>query len=251
MHSLGSKRKHCSAGAGCGLILGFAFGARQLRIPAICHLEYRLLTKVVHAGLAKIVRWLSICGEFFQAQDKRAGMNLFHLVSVPLGRLLLQFSNTLAKCAALVFRRAFRLGARKQFLLEVQTGILDLNQYPCDFLLSVGDLALISCTECVLRQADGGAEATEGGSNVHGVPCVSGVNEGIGSASGGAEPDARSEFVVSASALVELEERRFPASEVLTAFALSARVTEQALGRSAGLDWPLLGAASDSSGSRT
>lgn len=220
-------------------------------MPAVCDLEYRLLTKVVHAGLAKAVRWLSICGRFLQAKDERAWMDFFHLISVPVSRLLFQLSDTLAKSAAFVFRRAFRLGARKQFLLEVQTGVLNLDQYPCDFLLGVGDLALISCTECVLRQADGGAEAAEGGSNVHGAPYVSGVNDSIGSASGGAEPDARSEFLVSASALVDLEEARFPASEVPTAFALSGLEAAQALKRSAGRGWPLPGVALDSSGNRT
>lgn len=234
-----------------GLVLGLAFRANQLRIPAIGRLEYCFLTNVVHAGLTKAVRWLSICGRFLQAKDESAGMDFFHLISSPVSRLLFQLSDTLAECAALVFRRAFRLGARKQFLLEVQAGVLNLDQYPCDFLLGVGDLALISCAECVLRQADGRAKAAEGGSNVHGVPCVSGVNDGIGSASGDAEPDARSEFLVSASALVDLEERCFPASEVPTAFVLSGLEAAQALARSADRGWPPRDVALDSSGNRT
>lgn len=153
-----------------GWVLVPTFRAFQPVNPAfLMPLEHRFLTAVVHAGLAKAVRGLSIALRFFQSKDDYAFGKFGKFVALSIRYPLLKLTDVIAKVATVVFGRALRLGARKQFLLEVEAGVLDINKYPCDLLLRVGDLSLVACVESGLGQADGGAETAESGSDIQGV----------------------------------------------------------------------------------
>lgn len=153
-----------------GLVLSdaiavFAFWAYQDRLAT---LEHRFLSRVVHTGLAKVVHGLSVLCVRPEPVNVGVGVQLRELVTLPFFRLSQKLVDLLAKLSSLVFRRAFRLAARKQFLLELKTGRLRLDQYPCDFLLRVGDLRVISGGSSCLPQGERSVQSGKCGGDIHG-----------------------------------------------------------------------------------
>lgn len=143
----------------------FAFWAYQDRLAT---LEHRFLSRVVHTGLAKVVHRLSALCVRPEPVNVGVGVQFRELVTLPFLGFSQKLVDLLAKLSSLVFRRAFRLAARKQFLLELETGRLRLDQYPCDFLLRVGDLRVISGGSSCLPQGERSVQSGKCGGDIHG-----------------------------------------------------------------------------------
>lgn len=133
-------------------------------------LEYRLLSSVVHAGLANVMRWNASIYRLV-AVDNRSGAKLGKLVFVPICRLSLKFGDTLLKISTLVFLRAFRLNCRRLVLLQLQTNTLNLNDSAVEFLCGAGDLRIIPCGNSGAQDGLSACQRTESGCDVnHAAP---------------------------------------------------------------------------------
>ncbi len=125
-------------------------------------LEYRLLRFVVHASLAKVVhglgrlsRWSNRCeGEGSFAQ-------LVKLVVRPQYSLLLKLSNACTQLACLVFERIDFISGRRLFFLELERGILNVDDPIVERLSRLGQLRIVTQCNRTSRQFHGGLQGTE------------------------------------------------------------------------------------------
>lgn len=128
--------------------------------------EYYLLRFVVHAGLAKIVHgigWILRCGK---GQNKYPLLaKLVQAVLGPVSPLLLKLSNLCTKLACLVFERLDFIASRRLFFLELQRGVLDINDPIVERLCGLGQLRIIAQGDCRARQVDGCFQGTKGGAD--------------------------------------------------------------------------------------
>lgn len=136
--------------------------------PFYCALEYRLLTSVVHAGLAKIVRWLSFRKFRFEGEHDHFLGKFVKFVSVSVERFFLKLQDFLFKLTLAVFARAFRINARLCFLGDIACGRCDLKHFPAKDLLEFGDLVLIPCSDGGFNEVDGRINAGDSCRNTHG-----------------------------------------------------------------------------------
>lgn len=139
-------------------------------------LEHKFLAEIVHARLAKSVKWLHCAASIFKVKHESSRVWLGKLVFVALRGSCLKFSYFIAHVAHQVFCRAFRLGARRQFLLEAKANVLDIDQYPCKTLLNLGDLVIVPIGDSRFCEVDCCADARKCGHDVH--KCSPGVEKG-------------------------------------------------------------------------
>lgn len=132
-------------GARSTVVLVLAYRTRQdVVAQAILLLEYAFLRRVVHAGLAKIVRAAAILARFYLREDKNAFRKLVKVVLRPLRFLLFKLSDACFELSFSVFERLNLLAHRRHFLLCLKRGVLDLEDPVINVLQRVGDLRVIT-----------------------------------------------------------------------------------------------------------
>ena len=106
----------------------FALVAYQVdRCEIFRALEYYLLRRVVHAGLTKIVRWSGAFMHGVGRQNKNPAGKLMKTVLRPLVALALQINEVCFDLSCIVFERLAFLIARREFLLQLKRGVLDVD----------------------------------------------------------------------------------------------------------------------------
>lgn len=130
-------------------------------------LERKFLAEVVHARLANSVKWLLDAAAILQVKHERSKIWLGKLVLSALRRTFLKISYLLREITYRVFCRTFRVNARRQFLLQAKTNRLDVDQYPCETLLNLGDLVIVPAGNSGFCEVNSCPNARECGHDVH------------------------------------------------------------------------------------
>ena len=191
---MSSKRAHIYRVRLAGEIDGFAFIAMQTYPPMASHLlEYYFLRRVVHAGLAKIVRGCAAAIRFLIRQDECAFVNLIQRVLRPLLPPLLKLSNACTEFSFVVFERLNLIAHRRRFLLQVQRGVLYVEDFDGQILRSFGDFVFVARGDGgagnVPRTPEGGKACAQCGQRFHGgSPCFEKVCVGTTDSKRGADP---------------------------------------------------------------
>lgn len=154
-----------------------AYIANKVHLPVfLLDLEYYLLRRVVHAGLAKV---MGGCGSITGAlvrEDERAFVNLFQRVLSPIRFALLEVSNRCFELSFVVFERLNLISHRRRFLLQVKRGVLYVEDFESELLSRLCDFEVVACLDGLCHQIPRGAErcqaCTQAGNVCHGgSPC--------------------------------------------------------------------------------
>lgn len=120
----------------------------------ILAMEYAFLRRVVHAGLAKVVRAAAILARFYLSEDEDAFRKLTKVVLLPFRFLMFKLSDACTELSFPVFERLNLIAHRRHFLLCMERGVLDLEDPVIDVLQRVGDLRVVTCCDCGLDEVD-------------------------------------------------------------------------------------------------
>lgn len=107
-------------------------------------LQYAFLTRVVHAGLAHIVRWFGSAAVFPHREHESVFVQFLQFISLPFGRAAFQFNKFMVKLMCSVFSIAMRVGYRRLFLEQLKGRNLRLDDCVIQFLGRCGDLQIIT-----------------------------------------------------------------------------------------------------------
>ena len=144
-----------------GQVVIVTFRATQVR--AVWHsLEYRFLTSVVHAGLAKVVHGCSVICCVLECINECTVGKLMNLVMRTVIRLLEKLSDFSLQLATLVFERSHLLFCRRVFLLSLNADVLELNDSIIKTLERVGDLRIVAYRDSGRGEFNSSFDASNG-----------------------------------------------------------------------------------------
>lgn len=129
-----------------GSVIVLAYGTRKHALERFCAaLEYAFLRRVVHAGLAKVVRAAAILARLYLREDKNAFSKLVKVVLLPLRFLMFKLSDACTELSLPVFERLYLIAHRRDFLKGLKRGVLHVDDSIIDVLQRSGDLRVIAC----------------------------------------------------------------------------------------------------------
>ena len=97
------------------------------RLAVLRPLEYHLLRHVVHAGLAKVVHWVSLLMSFVGRQHEDAPGKLMQVVLRPLTPMAFELSQACLGLSLPLSERIALCFLRREFRLKVKRGISDFE----------------------------------------------------------------------------------------------------------------------------
>lgn len=171
----------------------FALVTHKIYAPAFfLSLEYYLLRRVVHAGLANAVRGIGSILRADVCENERPFVYFFQCVARPFRKLLLKSSNLGVELSLIVFERLDLILHRRHLLLRLQRGVLDIEDPFLQRLERIGELRIVTCYDCRFSEIKKCFGAAQGGADrakVHGgSPCEEKVGVGTTDSTWGANP---------------------------------------------------------------
>lgn len=126
----------------------FAFVTHEIDTPAfLLALEYYLLRRIVHAGLADVVRGIGILIRLDVLKDKRSWVQLAQIVLSPLMLPLRKLSDLCCQLSFFVFERLDLILHRRHLLLRLERGVLDVEDPFLHRLQRIGELRIVACSD--------------------------------------------------------------------------------------------------------
>jgi hypothetical protein len=176
-----------------GEVDGIALVTHQIHLPRLfLTLEYDFFRHVVHAGLAKVVHGSAVLARFYMRENENTLRKLLKFVLLPLRFSLFKLSNLCVELSFAVLQRIDLITCRRHLLLQLERGILDLENPFVESLRCLGDFDVTCCADDGFHQIEGRAKGGEGScdrSEFHeGSPDVGKVGVGTTDSTLGANP---------------------------------------------------------------